>query len=319
MDFNEIKVSIAIPVYNAGKFLEEAINSIVRQSISINEILIVDDGSSDNSLEVANRFKKRYHNIKIFQNSKNFGYAKNWNKCLEKASNRFVLLLHHDDLLKPDAIKVLLDFFKTHPEIALAGGQEDSFGDGKDIPQNSIVKRKETKIFNKGEIYEFIKETNSYIPCSSVMFDIKKILNVGFFDENYLATDELYWPRVLSHYPIAVLGKSLINRRKHPGQTEYKDFKDKRDEIMAWIPQFQKICKYEIRHDKKTLLTELINKKITYSLLVIALNVMRLFKAFNTFVFYYFKSFRFYPKVVFEKWFWKITVNSFLYCFNLKK
>ena len=104
----------------------------------------------------------------------------------------------------------------------MIGGYEDFINENGNLTKKS--KPKETKVYQRGQIYEFVLNHGSYIACSSVMFNMEKIRQFGFFDESVLATDELYWPKVLRKFPIAVLGESLINRRIHPGQTEYKDF-----------------------------------------------------------------------------------------------
>ena len=125
-------------------------------------------------------------------------------------------------------------------------------------------------IFNKGEIYEFISQNGTYIPCSSVLFNMDKIRNVGYFETGVLATDELYWTKVLSRYPIAVTGDSVIYRKNHPGQAEWSDFNNKPKEIITAHQHFLRLADYEVRENYKKEIVKIINKKFVRNLVHIA-------------------------------------------------
>lgn len=311
-----MKVTVAIPLYNAEKFIKEAVESVLRQTTKVDELLIIDDCSTDKSYEIVKELAQQNEIIKIYKNKNNLGYAKNWNKCLHLASTNFVVLLHSDDLLKRDTIKKQLDFFKLHPSLAFVGGQEDYFKNINEI-NHFIVKKKSDKIFESGKIYEFVKCTNSYIPCSTVMFNMIKIKQVGFFQEDVLATDEIYWPKVLNLFSIAILGYSLVNRRIHADQAEYNDFKNKKEKIIGWAPHFRNILDYENRPKEKGLLTILIKKKIAYTMLNVAKNVIKYHRSFNLFVYYIYHSIEYNPKILFDKILWKSITKSILIYFKL--
>ena len=269
------KVTVAIPCYNEADYIIHTISSVLNQSYYVDEIIICDDRSKNDLVQRVEKFinNKGFSHIKIYINKKNLGYQKNWNKCFERANNNYVVILHGDDLLKPDAIKKQIGFLKSHPEIALVGGMEDKIDE-----KGNAIKLLEPKgnvIFQKGKIYEFISNHGTYIPCSSVMFDMEKIKNVGFFEEDVMATDELYWPRVLNKYPIAILGESLIYRRNHPEQNEWKDFVNKPNEIVSAYYNFLNLENYEGRIQYKHKIKKLITKKFGRSLLGISILVIR--------------------------------------------
>jgi len=248
---SKISVTVAIPVYNGAKFLESAVKSVIEQDFPVSEIIIVDDNSTDNTYEIINKIKNelKNHKINYYKNIENIGYSKNWNRCFELCKTRYLVILHQDDELKKYCISKQLNLFDQYETIALVGGLED-FIDS----ESKIIKmqaKQETRIFEKGKIYEFVTQTGSYIPCSSVMFNMEKIRKVGYFDEDVIATDELYWPKVLVKYPIAILGESLINRRIHPDQTEYGDFIRYEKEALEIYNKFQRIIDYEERDQYK--------------------------------------------------------------------
>lgn len=309
-------VTIAIPAYDAEAFIEDTINSIIQQTYPIDEIIICDDCSNDNTILRVNEFieNTKFENIRLIENEYNLGYQKNWNICLETATSDFVLLLHDDDLLKPDTIEKQIQFFQNHPDIALVGGNEDFINENGNMTKES--KPKENKIYQKGQIYEFVLNSGSYIACSSVMFNMEKIRQVGFFKENVLATDELYWPKVLTKFPIAVLGESLINRRIHPGQTEYKDFFNNYSKVLSAFKTLYKIVDYENRNKYKKKVRKLINKKVSSSALNIAIKILIIYKDMSISLKYLLFSIKTNPFVFTKKAFWRLIFHSI---FDYKK
>ena len=292
--------------------------SVINQTIAIDQILIVDDCSRDNSYSIACELSNAYSNITAIQNKTNLGYSRNWNKCLDYASSDFALLLHSDDLLKKDTIEKQMGYFNENPLTAIVGGQEDFIDEN---GQHIITKdRVNTRVFCPGEIYEFVKDRGSYIPCSSVMFNMSIIRKVGYFQENVLAADELYWPKVLRTHHIAILGESLIDRRKHNAQAELLDFKTKKEEIVGWAIHFKKILDYEPRENKKKALWKVIRKKLAYSA---ALNISRSAVVYHSSlalaVYYVFNGLKIYPAILIQKLFWKSMLATSLIYFGLRK
>lgn len=302
------KITAAVPVFNGGKYIREAINSIIEQTIYVDEIIVFDNCSSDETTDVVRMIidNNPEKNIKLYKNEYNLGYQKNWNKCLENATSDFVLLLHADDMLKPDTIEKQLNFFQEHPELALVGGYEDIIDEYGNLIRES--KPKETKIYQRDQIYEFVLNHGSYIACSSVMFNMNKIKQVGFFEENVLATDELYWPKILSKFPIAVLGESLINRRIHPGQSEYSDFKNKSEEIIAASLAQYKIADYEKRPELRKKIKRLIQEKNARNGVRIAFKVRKNPKMFIRYLLFSLKE---NPSIIFTKLIWREIYHTF--------
>ena len=219
-----------------------------------------------------------------------------------------MIILHHDDLLKPDAIEKHLKFFSEHAELALVGGQEDFIDKNGNI--TFLRDEKDIEIFKKGEILEFIKQNGSYIPCSSVMFDMFKIREVGFFDDRYLATDELFWSRVLQHFPIAILGSALIYRRIHSAQTEYDDFANKFDKIIEASKAQYQIADYEKDLTRRNTTMLLIKKKLSRNCILIAYKVFQITKDFNLSLSYLKLAFLEYPQIFFSKFFLRFIFNT---------
>ncbi len=102
-------ISIIIPVYNAGKFIERCLQSLLGQTYSNIEILCVDDCSHDNSCELINEFVKKDNRVKLFQNKENSGPATTRNVGLDNANGEFIMFCDNDDEYKPTMCEVMVN------------------------------------------------------------------------------------------------------------------------------------------------------------------------------------------------------------------
>ena len=109
---NSQKVSVIIPVYNSEKFLKETLESVIHQTSSDVEIIAINDGSTDNSLEIL----KKYENKITIINQKNMGLAEAVNTGIKKMSGHWLKWLSPDDILYPNAIEILVEEAKKLPE-----------------------------------------------------------------------------------------------------------------------------------------------------------------------------------------------------------
>lgn len=103
----DLKVTVAIASYNHSKFIFECINSVLKQTYSNLEILICDDNSTDNSIEIIHRFKDT--RISVFQNNINQGIVKNYNFLLQKATGFYIMILGDDDFISENYIQEMVD------------------------------------------------------------------------------------------------------------------------------------------------------------------------------------------------------------------
>ncbi|OWT33486.1 hypothetical protein BGI41_02175 [Methanobrevibacter sp. 87.7] len=102
-----VSISVIMPVYNASEFLDMSINSLIRQSFNDLELICVDDGSTDNSLEILDKFSKKYDFIRIIK-QENSGSGKARNNGIDNASGDYIAFLDADDVfVDKDALKVM--------------------------------------------------------------------------------------------------------------------------------------------------------------------------------------------------------------------
>lgn len=107
-------VSIITPMYNSEHFILETIGSVVNQTYTNWELLLIDDGSTDNTIKIVEDFKSKYANIKLLQNDTNLGAAKSRNKGILEAKGDYIAFLDADDVWKPNKLEVQILFMQTH-------------------------------------------------------------------------------------------------------------------------------------------------------------------------------------------------------------
>lgn len=102
------KISVCVPTYNGSQFLRECLDSILAQTFSNFELLIVDDRSSDNTVEIAEEYAAKDSRINVMINPQNLGLVGNWNRCLEITKGEWIKFVFQDDLLAPDCLGKML-------------------------------------------------------------------------------------------------------------------------------------------------------------------------------------------------------------------
>ncbi|HVF81640.1 MAG TPA: glycosyltransferase [Flavisolibacter sp.] len=106
-------VSICIPTYNAAEFLEPCLQSALAQTYPNLEIMISDDGSTDDTLNIIKKYQQQYSHIRVMQNESK-GMVNNWNNCIIQARGEWVKFLFQDDILKPPCVKKMLETCLAH-------------------------------------------------------------------------------------------------------------------------------------------------------------------------------------------------------------
>lgn len=119
-------ISIIIPCYNQGQFLNDAINSIIKQTLTDWECIIVNDGSTDNTAIVADQLSKSDNRIFVI-NQTNKGLSGARNTGLKVAKGNFYQFLDADDMLESDKLRSQAEFLKTHPQIDIVFGDARYF------------------------------------------------------------------------------------------------------------------------------------------------------------------------------------------------
>ncbi|MBO6087626.1 glycosyltransferase family 2 protein [bacterium] len=122
------KVSIIIPCYNQGKFVSDALNSALKQTYKEIEIVIINDGSTDNSSEVIKSFADIYKNIVFLDEKENKGVISVRNKAINMCSGEYILPLDADDTIEPTYVEKAAKILKNNPNIGIVYCKAKMFG-----------------------------------------------------------------------------------------------------------------------------------------------------------------------------------------------
>jgi len=201
-----VKVSVIIPAYNAEKYIGEAINSVLSQMYTDFEVIVIDDGSTD---ETQARVKE-FGELVSYYYKQNNGPASARNFGVKKAKGEFIAFLDADDLWEPEKLEKQLNFLNRHPEIVLVCSAIYSFGTRSKTYYLLSTKTHQGNLFRS----LFLK---SFIHTSSVIIKKKAIIeDVGGFKEEYRwGEDYDLWLRIAKRFPIAYLGEPLVRIRSH--------------------------------------------------------------------------------------------------------
>lgn len=206
-------ISIIIPTYNRSGFLREAIDSVLKQTWKDFELIIVDDGSTDNTQELLSNYTGKISLI----STEHKGPSAARNRGIQTAQGEYITFLDSDDIWKPDKLKKQMDFFKNNPHIFICQTEEIWIRKGRRVnPRKKHVK-------HSGWIFEKCLPLCIVSP-SSVMLHRRVFDRVGLFDEKMPACEDYdLWLRVTPHYQIHLIDEPLIIKRGgHDDQQSYR-------------------------------------------------------------------------------------------------
>lgn len=204
------KITVFMAAYNASAYIEDSIASILNQTFGDFELLIVNDGSTDHSVEIIESFTDK--RIRLIHNGENRGLVFTRNQLLKEARGTYIAILDSDDISFPDRLQFQYDFMTGHPQIALCGGHAlliDEHGVGLDdkfiVPfheQLNMVLLFQNPFINSATIFKsaVLKELNGYREYAPA--------------EDF----ELFF-RISEKYQIANIDKVLIKYRIHHSNT----------------------------------------------------------------------------------------------------
>jgi glycosyltransferase involved in cell wall biosynthesis len=209
---NDPLVSIIVPCYNHEKYIEECILSIVNQTYKNIELIVIDDGSKDNSRAVLEKLQKQYGFFLEFQSNR--GLSKTLNKAIRNYSHgKYIAGCGSDDFLALDRIEKQVGYMEAHPEYAMVCGKACTVDENSEIIEGfSIIDPVTDPV--KSLTFESLLERDP-IPSSSVM--IKKDIweECGGYNENTIVEDLDLWLKVAYRYKIGYMDDYFVYYRWH--------------------------------------------------------------------------------------------------------
>lgn len=179
-----LMVSVVMSVYNAEKYLEEAIESIVNQTYQDFEFIIVNDCSNDSSLAILLDYEKRYNSIRLLNNTKNIGLTKSLNKAISVAKGEFIARMDADDISEHHRFERQITYFEEHEDIDILG----TFSN--DINGQGEIFRKRTTPVHHDDIVRMLPKLCP-MAHPTVMFRKDSLASIGFYNERFRTSQDL--------------------------------------------------------------------------------------------------------------------------------
>jgi glycosyltransferase involved in cell wall biosynthesis len=203
-------VSIVVPSFNQGRFIKETIESILSQDYRPIEVLVLDGGSTDQTVDVLANYNGTLE-LKWWSEPDR-GVVDAVNKGLERATGEIIAIQSSDDLYLPGAISGAVEFLDEHQDVALV------FGDVELIDENSILTGRD--ILEQFVLKDYLGRF-TYIPQPSAFFRSKTAKEIGGWREEVsYAADADYWLRIAVRYNVAKMDRLIARYRYHPDQRD---------------------------------------------------------------------------------------------------
>ena len=196
-------VTVYITNHNYGSFLKRAIQSVLNQTLKNFELIIIDDGSTDNSKKIINSYRKNYKIIKIFQ--KNRGLTVSNNLALRLSKGKYIMRLDADDWLDNNALEVMSNTLERRPDVGLVF--PDYFEVDRTGKMINLVRRHN---FKKVKLYD----QPAHGACTLIRKECLE--KIGGYSEKYDRQDGYYlWIKFIQRYKVLNINLPLFFYRKH--------------------------------------------------------------------------------------------------------
>lgn len=210
----EPMVSVILPTYNRESYLAESIESVLAQTYTNFELLIVNDCSTDHTAELLDEFRKKDQRIRVIENEVNKGAPASRNIAVELAGGKYLAMMDSDDISLPKRFEKQVAFLERHPQTYVLGSSADVIDPhGKAIDEWRLPRR--DRLIRWHSIFR-----NSRVFCNPSVTMRASIFNyVPKFNENNRASDDSeLWATIFPHKELgfANLSEKLIKYRSHP-------------------------------------------------------------------------------------------------------
>jgi len=273
-----MKVSVIVPNYNHSKYLSQRLESIISQTFNDFEIIILDDASTDSSIEIIDNYVSLYSNIRSYRNTTNSGRPfSQWQKGISNSKGEFIWMAESDDFTEPEFLEKCLEKMKEHENAGLV--YCNSLVLNEEVSTQYLISNKEEKegnskmlndYYTEGsvEITELLYLRNTIYNVSSVLFRRSK-LPASFDKETSMkfCGDWYLYLRVLLHSDIAYISEPLNNFRIH-ADSSYKKYFSNGKYLREVLTVYKLVVKHLKFNPKKYFLMALFLLKISRRILI---------------------------------------------------
>lgn len=234
----QVLVSVIIPVFNGASYLVEAVDSVQKSIFKNFEILLINDGSTDNSKMVCQMLEEKYENLHFYDFKDNRGLGKVLNFSLKKAQGEFICRLNQDDRMLPKRMGIQVEFLQNNPSIVAVGSHIRHFFD------NGITET--LKYLESDQEIKKIWHIVGPFADPSVMYRKEVALSVGGYNQDFWPVDDTHlWYKIGMKGKLANIQEPLVEVRWHEKAGSVFYFRE-----MAW--QIFRVRRWAHKNVKKS-------------------------------------------------------------------
>jgi glycosyltransferase involved in cell wall biosynthesis len=216
------KVTVIMPVFNGAHYLSESLGSILAQTWEDFELLVLDDGSTDNSVEIVSRF--RDDRIRLERNERNIGLTATLNRGLDLARGQYVARMDCDDVSRPNRLERQVGFLDDNRQVGIVSSWAEVVDEAGSIPIRRVI----GQLTGLGNSPHSLSTTDpairfnllftNIVVHSSVMFrrDLLNQHNLRYSEAFKFAEDYEFWVRCSRAFQLALIPEILVNYRSRP-------------------------------------------------------------------------------------------------------
>jgi len=211
-------ISVVIPAYNAARFIGETLDSVLAQTFQDFEIVIIDDGSTDSTIDIIREYQKKDDRIRLIQNAHG-GPSIARNTGVEAAKYDWIALVDADDLCLPERFEKQIKAIESDPEVIVWATYVYNIGPNGEVQGTTELGPRSKEHFHK------LRQQGEkiYIRNSSATLRKDIFLKAGGYDPRFKAGEDLeLWDRLAEYGPIVTIPEPLVSYRFHDGSiTKY--------------------------------------------------------------------------------------------------
>lgn len=218
-------VSVAIPAHNGAKHLRPSIESVLAQSFTEFELVLIDDFSRDETWAIAQEYARRDLRVSVVRNSKTLGLVGNFNRCLELAKGRYVCVWHQDDVMLPQNIEHKVALLDANAQVGFVHSNVLLIDDQAQVMSEhwELDSRRDYIVPGREFFLKMIQPGKNYVCCPSVLARRECYEKLGHFrSELYFTCDWEMWMRISLYYDVACLGAPLVHFRRHKDSESFR-------------------------------------------------------------------------------------------------
>lgn len=221
----QLTVDVIIPVFNGEKYIIQCLKSVLRQTYTINKIIITDDGSTDKTKDIIHNFVQKYPNIVLLEHEhKGVSHARNL--AISKSDADFIAFLDSDDIWYPEKIEKQLMLFTNNPNLGVVYCSTETI----DSNNNILPRARVGKALYKGRIFEQLLIKGNIISGSASAVIVKRscLQHTGGFDTNLsFGEDWDLWLKLAYKYPYDFVPEILVQIRNHSNSIQNNKYSSK--------------------------------------------------------------------------------------------